>query len=150
MFCTSTLLEGVNLPADNLFIMDNKIALSEMNPVDFRNLIGRVGRISFNLYGNVFFVSEKDSKVSSEDYVQMLQQDIPEEKDADTDMEAGELKVSESAHPYHADNQKDKAHERPSLLEKMARYKAQLSKGDNQMTEQKQEVLQERRSYGKE
>lgn len=79
MFCTSTLLEGVNLPADNLFIMDNKIALSEMNPVDFRNLIGRVGRISFNLYGNVFFVSEKDSKVKSEDYVQMLQQEIPEQ-----------------------------------------------------------------------
>ena len=25
MFCTSTLLEGVNLPADNLFITDNKI-----------------------------------------------------------------------------------------------------------------------------
>ena len=77
MFCTSTLLEGVNLPADNLFIMDNKIALSEMNPVDFRNLIGRVGRISFNLYGNVFFVSEKGSKVRSEDYVKMLQQEIP-------------------------------------------------------------------------
>ena len=73
-----------------------------------------------------------------------------QEKDADTDMEAGELKVSESAHPYHADNQKDKADERPSLLDKMARYKAQLSKADNQMTEQKQEVLQERRSYGKE
>lgn len=79
MFCTSTLLEGVNLPADNLFIMDNKIARSDMNPVDFRNLIGRVGRVSFNLYGNVFFVSEKDSKVSSEDYVQMLQQEIPEQ-----------------------------------------------------------------------
>lgn len=79
MFCTSTLLEGVNLPADNLFIMDNKIFLSKMNPVDFRNLIGRVGRISYNLYGNVFFVSEKDSEVSSEDYVQMLEQEIPEQ-----------------------------------------------------------------------
>ena len=54
MFCTSTLLEGVNLPADNLFIMENKIFLSEMNTIDFRNLIGRVGRISFNLYGNVY------------------------------------------------------------------------------------------------
>lgn len=51
MFCTSTLLEGVNLPADNLFITDNKIFRSEMEPVDFRNLIGRVGRISFNLSG---------------------------------------------------------------------------------------------------
>ncbi|MGI6051886.1 MAG: DEAD/DEAH box helicase [Bilifractor sp.] len=79
MFCTSTLLEGVNLPADNLFIMDNKIALSEMNPVDFRNLIGRVGRISFNLYGNVLFVSEKDSKVKTDDYVRMLQEPVPEQ-----------------------------------------------------------------------
>ena len=49
MFCTSTLLEGVNLPADNLFITDNKIFRSKMSPVDFRNLIGRVGRISYNL-----------------------------------------------------------------------------------------------------
>lgn len=80
MFCTSTLLEGVNLPADNLFIMDNKIARSEMTPVDFRNLIGRVGRISFNLYGNVFLVSEKDNnKVKSEDYIRMLQEKIPEQ-----------------------------------------------------------------------
>lgn len=39
MFCTSTLLEGVNLPADNLFITDNKIFRRKMNPVDFRNLM---------------------------------------------------------------------------------------------------------------
>ena len=63
MFCTSTLLEGVNLPADNLFITDNKIFRKPMNPVDFRNLIGRVGRISYNLYGNVFFVSENNTSV---------------------------------------------------------------------------------------
>ena len=79
MFCTSTLLEGVNLPADNLFIMENKIFLSEMNTIDFRNLIGRVGRISFNLYGNVYFVAERNSKITTEDYVRMLGQTIPEQ-----------------------------------------------------------------------
>lgn len=79
MFCTSTLLEGVNLPADNLFIMENKIFLSEMNAIDFRNLIGRVGRISFNLYGNVYFVAERNSKVTTDDYVRMLGQTIPEQ-----------------------------------------------------------------------
>lgn len=61
MFCTSTLLEGVNLPADNLFITDYKINRSIMTPVDFRNLIGSVGRIRFNLYGNVFFVAQGDN-----------------------------------------------------------------------------------------
>ena len=65
IFCTSTLIEGVNLPADNLFITDNKIFRSEMEPVDFRNLIGRVGRISFNLYGNVYFVSDEAETVKS-------------------------------------------------------------------------------------
>ena len=58
MFCTSTLLEGVNLPADNLFITDNKIFRSEMEPVDLRNHLGRVGRNSGNLFGNVYFVKE--------------------------------------------------------------------------------------------
>lgn len=79
MFCTSTLLEGVNLPADNLFITDNKIYRREMNPVDFRNLIGRVGRISYNLYGNVFFVSE-DKAMVNESYINMLQTPVPEQK----------------------------------------------------------------------
>lgn len=79
MFCTSTLLEGVNLPADNLFIMENKIFLSEMNTIDFRNLIGRVGRISFNLYGDVCFVAERNSKITTDDYVRMLGQEIPEQ-----------------------------------------------------------------------
>lgn len=78
MFCTSTLLEGVNLPADNLFITDNKIFRHPMSPVDFRNLIGRVGRISYNLYGNVFLVSE-DSSVTTDNYVEMLKQPIPEQ-----------------------------------------------------------------------
>lgn len=78
MFCTSTLLEGVNLPADNLFITDNKIFRHPMSPVDFRNLIGRVGRISYNLYGNVFFVSE-DKSITKDEYIGMLQEQIPEQ-----------------------------------------------------------------------
>lgn len=72
-------VEGVNLPADNLFITDNKIFRSEVEPVDFRNLIGRVGRISFNLFGNVYFVSEEAEKVESDDYVRMLQEKVAEQ-----------------------------------------------------------------------
>lgn len=79
MFCTSTLLEGVNLPADNLFITDNKIFRSAMSPVDFRNLIGRVGRISYNLYGNVFFVSEEKT-ATPEEYLEMLKTPVPEQQ----------------------------------------------------------------------
>lgn len=57
LFCTSTLLEGVNLPADNLVILNEKIGRKTMTPVDFKNLLGRVGRIQYNLYGNVFILT---------------------------------------------------------------------------------------------
>lgn len=43
---TSTLLEGVNLPADKMFILDNKKGKGKLKPSDFKNLIGRVCRFS--------------------------------------------------------------------------------------------------------
>lgn len=59
VFCTSTLLEGVNFPADNLFIMlnDKSEWLKEKNRANFKNLMGRVGRIEYNLFGNILFIS---------------------------------------------------------------------------------------------
>ena len=41
---TSTLLEGVNTPADTLFIMNPKRGRSNLSPSAFKNLVGRVGR----------------------------------------------------------------------------------------------------------
>lgn len=60
LFCTSTLVEGVNLPADNLFITDYRNGQRDMRPIDFRNLVGRVGRLEFNLYGNVFLIATSE------------------------------------------------------------------------------------------
>lgn len=57
-FCTSTLLEGVNVPVDNLFIFDNKKGRSAMSVIDAFNLIGRAGRVTLNEYGNVFMIIE--------------------------------------------------------------------------------------------
>lgn len=79
MFCTSTLVEGVNLPADNLFITNYKNGRSKMTTVDFKNLIGRVGRIEYNLYGNVFLV-RMDDKINTEEFVELLKEDVPPQK----------------------------------------------------------------------
>ena len=76
IFCTSTLVEGVNLPADNLFITSYKDGLSNMDEVKFRNLVGRVGRIKFNLYGNAILVRE-DKSLKSEQYLKLLKEDVP-------------------------------------------------------------------------
>ncbi|UML93177.1 DEAD/DEAH box helicase [Shewanella xiamenensis] len=53
LFCTSTLLEGVNLPAKNIFILSNAIGLSKFTDVDFWNLAGRAGRMTKELSGNI-------------------------------------------------------------------------------------------------
>jgi len=79
IFCTSTLVEGVNLPADNLFITSNKNGRTDMTSVDFRNLIGRVGRIEYNLYGNVILV-KTDEKTKNNKFEELLQKDIPPQK----------------------------------------------------------------------
>lgn len=79
MFCTSTLIEGVNLPADNLFITNYRSGKPQMTSVEFRNLIGRVGRIKFNLYGNVFFISD-GNQVTEKEYVRLLREPIPDQK----------------------------------------------------------------------
>lgn len=69
--CTSTLLEGVNLPADNLFVTHYLNGKKELNEVAFRNLLGRVGRIQYNLYGNVYLMAlEKDA--DTQKYADML------------------------------------------------------------------------------
>lgn len=79
LFCTSTLVEGVNLPADNLFVTTYKNGKQIMKPVDFRNLIGRVGRIQYNLYGNVF-IMRSEPKLRQEKYKELISEDIPSQK----------------------------------------------------------------------
>lgn len=55
--CTSTLLQGVNLPAKNIFIENPKKGRGRpMQPGDFWNLAGRAGRLAKEFHGNVWCV----------------------------------------------------------------------------------------------
>lgn len=62
LFCTSTLLEGVNLPAKNIFILANKIGLSKFTDVDFWNLAGRAGRMTKEMFGNIICMRVQENK----------------------------------------------------------------------------------------
>lgn len=79
IFCTSTLVEGVNLPADNLFITSYRNGTANMDEVEFRNLVGRVGRIKYNLFGNVFLL-RMDTSLTEKQYEKLLNNDVPEQK----------------------------------------------------------------------
>lgn len=52
---SSTLLEGVNLPAERMFILDNKKGRRVLSPSNFKNLIGRVCR-----FGDIFDARNTD------------------------------------------------------------------------------------------
>jgi hypothetical protein len=58
MICTSTLLQGVNLNAQNLIMIYGKIFSSIGNvDIDYRNLIGRSARLGINIQGNIYNIS---------------------------------------------------------------------------------------------
>jgi superfamily II DNA or RNA helicase len=79
LFCTSTLIEGVNLPADNLIVISCRIGhKGNMNAVEFKNLLGRVGRIEYNLYGNVFII--RDKNMSEKTIKDLLTKDVPDQR----------------------------------------------------------------------
>lgn len=55
--CTSTLLEGMNLPARNVFIhKPTKGKGTKMGKFDFWNLAGRAGRLLKDFYGNIYCI----------------------------------------------------------------------------------------------
>lgn len=60
VFCTSTLLEGVNMPAKNVFILNNKNGKTPFEPIDFWNLAGRAGRLRYELSGNIICIKAND------------------------------------------------------------------------------------------
>ncbi len=71
LFCTSTLLEGVNLPARSVFILTPKKGSSYFETVDFWNLAGRAGRLAMELAGDIFCIKD-DNKTWTKNAVSKL------------------------------------------------------------------------------
>lgn len=61
VFCTSTLLEGVNLPAKNIFVLSDRHGLRGLTQMDFENLIGRAGRLTHDFLGNVVCIRDTEN-----------------------------------------------------------------------------------------
>ncbi len=63
--CTSTLLQGVNLPADRLIMISPNVNTTEMSDFDFMNLLGRAGRANTKLYGEIYCIDVVDEEWAS-------------------------------------------------------------------------------------
>ncbi|THU33047.1 DEAD/DEAH box helicase [Niastella caeni] len=69
VFCTSTLLEGVNMPTKNLFILNNQNGLNKLEDIDFWNLVGRAGRLNVELSGNIYCIRHEDCNWDNKDVI---------------------------------------------------------------------------------
>lgn len=73
IICTSTLAQGVNLPAQNLFILDPKVQDTDTRKHEqidksaFWNIVGRAGRLYKDFEGNVFLLKQPTNVDSWED-----------------------------------------------------------------------------------
>ena len=54
MFCTSTLIEGVNTAAKNVVLFDKKKGPKVIDYFDYKNIAGRSGRMNRHYIGNVY------------------------------------------------------------------------------------------------
>lgn len=78
IFCTSTLLQGVNLPAKHIIIENPKSGDNCMTRADFLNLAGRAGRLLNEFHGNVWCIrpEEWDSQCYIGDTLQTISSSI--------------------------------------------------------------------------
>ncbi|MGL4850230.1 MAG: DEAD/DEAH box helicase [Clostridium sp.] len=57
--CTTTLLAGVNVQANNIYVYETKKKNDELTNLEFWNLIGRAGRMKYDVCGNIILINLK-------------------------------------------------------------------------------------------
>jgi len=63
---TPTLMQGVNLPAEKIFLVGANRGQDELSDFEFNNLIGRVGRIDEKLYGAIYCIETEGDEWANE------------------------------------------------------------------------------------
>jgi hypothetical protein len=66
LFCTSTLIEGVNTAARTVLIYDKKISRTDFDFFTFANIRGRAGRLGQHHVGQVYLFNEPPAVVETE------------------------------------------------------------------------------------
>ncbi|WP_336024764.1 DEAD/DEAH box helicase [Halobellus salinisoli] len=63
---TPTLMQGVNLPAEKIFLVGAKKGSEDLSDFEFNNLIGRVGRVDTKLYGAIYCIETQNDEWADE------------------------------------------------------------------------------------
>lgn len=71
LFCTSTIIEGVNTNAQNVVIINSSIGNHPMSAFAIKNIKGRAGRYYHNYVGRVFYTDKKQKDIENENQFQL-------------------------------------------------------------------------------
>jgi len=63
LFCTSTIIEGVNTTAKNVVIINNSVGNSTMSAFALKNIKGRAGRYYHHYAGRIFYTDRKQREI---------------------------------------------------------------------------------------
>ena len=74
LFCTSTIIEGVNTNAKNVVIINNSVGNATMSAFALKNIKGRAGRYYHHNIGRVFYTNKKQRAIED---APTLQLDFP-------------------------------------------------------------------------
>ncbi len=66
LFCTSTIVEGVNTDAKNMVILNPSKGRKKLSPFDIKNIKGRAGRYHHCFVGRVFYMNKELQKIEDE------------------------------------------------------------------------------------
>lgn len=75
LFCTSTLIEGVNTSAKNVILFDKKKGTKDIDFFDYKNIAGRSGRMNNYYIGNVYRFESKPSQLELDIDIPIFSQD---------------------------------------------------------------------------
>lgn len=142
LICTSTLIEGVNTSAANVFIYDKKINTTDFDFFSFANIRGRVGRMMRHFVGNAYLYHEAPEEVSTDIEIPILSTENPKSEyllvnveDADLDedgLNAKQVAISRTELPL--DVLREHSYLGLDLLEELNEViKAALKDGEQMM-----------------
>ena len=93
LICTSTLIEGVNTSAANVFIYDKKINRDDFDFFSFANIRGRVGRMMRHFVGNAYLYHQPPAEIETNVEIPILSNPDQSTDFLVMNVEAGELNV---------------------------------------------------------
>ena len=69
LFCTSTIVEGVNTDAQNMIILNSSKGRDKLTPFDIKNIKGRAGRYYHCFIGRVFYMHKELLEMENPDNI---------------------------------------------------------------------------------